>query len=281
MPLYYLRHLRSRAASAHGSATKPFQTTCFCGVDGFGAAARAARGFGVGVATLIMAVFFVAVASLLFDLLWSCSNMPCAQLLLNFIHAVVHAGAHAVVGIVFGRRFVVPFCIFAWVCPHACAMDTGPFGTPVPPNSAGFTTLVAGAAAFAAAQGMPMSVSPQRTDPRPPTCASVGRDLASILQRLSQGRADISRAILEQTRAFLDSDGAGEHWPAPEPEFCEPRDHPGKAVRTAALVLSSLHSYATGPLACTGGGTRPMAGQIGHPPDVGATGRTPDVSAPL
>jgi len=79
MPLYYLRHLRSRAASAHGSASKPFQTTCFCGVDGLGAAARAARGFGVGVASLIMAVFFVAVASLLFDLLWSCSNQRSTQ----------------------------------------------------------------------------------------------------------------------------------------------------------------------------------------------------------
>lgn len=43
---------------------------------------------------------------------------------------------------------------------------------------------------------------------------------------------------------------------SPNAECCEPRDHPDKAVRTAALVLSSLHSYATGPLACTGGGTR-------------------------
>jgi hypothetical protein len=257
MPLYYLRHLRSRAASAHGSASKSFQTTCFCGVDGFGAAAaRAAWWFGVGVGSLIMAVFFVAVVSLLFNLLSCCSSIPYAQLFRNAIYAVVHAGAHAVVGIVFGRRFVVPLCIFALVCPHAGAMDTGSFGTPVPPDSAGLTTLVAGAAAFAAAQGMPMSVSPQRTDPRPPTCASVGRDIASIVQRLSQGRADVSRAILEQTRAFLDSDGAGEHWPTPEPECCEPRDHPDKAVRTAALVLSSLHSYVTGPLASTGGGTR-------------------------
>ena len=258
MPLCYLRHLRSRAASAHGSASEPFQTSCFCGVDGFGSAARAARGFGVGVASLIMAVLFVAVTSLLFNLLWSCFDIGCAQLFRNAIHAVAHAVAHAVVGIVFGRRFVVPFCIFALVCPHACAMDTGSFGTPVPPDSAGLTLLVAGAAAFAAAQGMPISVSPQRDDPRPPTCASVGRDIASLVQRLSQGRADVSRAILEQTRAFLDSDGAGEHWPAPEPECCEPRDHPDKAVRTAALVLSSLHSYVTGPLVCTGGegGTR-------------------------
>ena len=40
---------------------------------------------------------------------------------------------------------------------------------------------------FAAAQGMPMSVSPQRTDPRPPTCASVGRGIASIVQKTLTG----------------------------------------------------------------------------------------------
>jgi hypothetical protein len=43
---------------------------------------------------------------------------------------------------------VVPLCIFALVCPHAGAMDTGSFGTPVAPGSAGLTSLVAGATAL-------------------------------------------------------------------------------------------------------------------------------------
>ena len=66
----------------------------------------------------------------------------------NAIYAITHAGVHAAIGRVFGRRFVVPLCIFALVCPHACAMDTGSFGTPVAPGSAGLTSLEAGAAAL-------------------------------------------------------------------------------------------------------------------------------------
>ena len=105
----------------------------------------------------------------------------------------------------------------------------------------------------ASAVAFPHSASPQRQDLRPPTCRSIGLDIARSLDRVSQGDPDVSRCILEHTRKNL----APAAWPV---------EAPSTEDLVGAQCLASLKSYVTGPLALRedvgrGGGTRPKEAQ--------------------
>ena len=97
----------------------------------------------------------------------------------------------------------------------------------------------------------PLSASPMRRDPRPPTCASIGADLASQLSAVSRDNPDVKRTILEHVRENVGE----EAWPAPtKTEYC------------ASLLLASLKTYVEGPLAMPAsskgsGGTRMIEAQ--------------------
>ena len=100
---------------------------------------------------------------------------------------------------------------------------------------------------------LPHSASPQRADLRPPTCRSVGLDLARSLNAVSQGDPNVSRHILEHTRASL-------------PPAAWPVGQPSEEDLVGAKLLSSLKGYVEGALALPekdgkGGGTRPKASQ--------------------
>ena len=112
---------------------------------------------------------------------------------------------------------------------------------------------VKAAARGAAASVVPYSASPQRADPRPPTCRSIALDLARQLERISGGDSAVTCAVLEHTRAALPTAA----WPAPEPS---------KKEIVAAQLLASMKGYVTGALAMPNadgddatrrGGTRP------------------------
>lgn len=97
-------------------------------------------------------------------------------------------------------------------------------------------------------QTIPLSASPQRTDPRPPTVRSVAQDLASQIRYVSGGDALIGRSIVEELLRDLDG---GASTTAIVDVAAQ------KAAHTAALLLASLKDYVTGPLTTSNsGGTR-------------------------
>ena len=111
-----------------------------------------------------------------------------------------------------------------------------------------------GAVRTASAAVLPYSASPVRADPRPPTCRSVGHDVARTLQEVSRDDPVVTRCILEHVQSRLPS----EAWPAQQPT-------PDDLV--AAQLLKSMKEYVCGPLALSraagavGGGTRQKAAQ--------------------
>ena len=159
--------------------------------------------------------------------------------------AILHGAVGTMAGRLFGRRASVLVLLLTLSrVPCACAMDS--FSSP---NASIAHTSISGSDAAALAGGslfgMLLSVSPQRTDPRPPACASVGRDIAQMTQQVSQGDAGVSQQILSEARCHLAADGDAEYWPVEQTE------------KTAALMLTSLKDYDTGPLGHSGkGGTR-------------------------
>ena len=100
-------------------------------------------------------------------------------------------------------------------------------------------------------QVLPLSASPHRADPRPPTLRSVGQDLATQIRNAAGGDPVLARSILDETLRDLhelDYVGATSGFSSQ------------KESNTAALLLTSLKDYATGPLALPpSGGTRTVA----------------------
>ena len=101
-------------------------------------------------------------------------------------------------------------------------------------------------------QALPLSASPHRADPRPPTLRSVGQDLANQIRNAAGGDPVLARSILDETLrdlGELDYVGATSGFSSQ------------KEPNTAALLLTSLEDYATGPLALptAKGGTRAVA----------------------
>ena len=100
-------------------------------------------------------------------------------------------------------------------------------------------------------QALPLSASPHRADPRPPTLRSVGQDLANQIRNAAGGDPVLARSILDETLrdlGELDYIGATSGFSSQ------------KESNTAALLLTSLKDYATGPLALPpSGGTRTVA----------------------
>jgi len=199
-----------------------------------------------------MVSFFCVVLLALLVLLPLCFSMS-TMLVGRALHActavLLHGAVGAVVGRLFGRRpVVVLLLLIVSRAQGACAMDS--FGTPMQTSANSFSGSAAAAFAAGSVGGMPLSVSPQRADPRPPTCASVGRDIAQMIQQVSQGDAGVAQVILSEARRHMVAEGDGDHWPVEEPD---------KPTRTAALMLASLKGYVLGPLACPNGGTRHSA----------------------
>ena len=100
-------------------------------------------------------------------------------------------------------------------------------------------------------QALPLSASPHRADPRPPTLRSVGQDLANQIRNAAGGDPVLARSILDETLRDLhelDYVGATSGFSSQ------------KESNTAALLLTSLKDYVTGPLALPpSGGTRTVA----------------------
>ena len=243
--LYYLRHMRSCACppSSPGASYTASRGAC-------DAAYRAgAVGVGALLNLVLMVPFFCVVLLVVLVGLASCFNMSGAHFSSNALNAATSAILHGAVGTMAGRLFgrrasVLVLLLTLSRVPCAFAMDS--FSSP---NASIAHTSISGSDAAALAGGslfgMPLSVSPQRTDPRPPTCASVGRDIAQMIQQVSQGDAGVSQQILTEARCHLAADGDTEYWPVEQAE------------KTAALMLTSLKDYVTGPLGHSGkGGTR-------------------------
>ena len=104
---------------------------------------------------------------------------------------------------------------------------------------------------------LPYSASPTRQDPRPPTCRSIGADLAASLRGVADGDVALQRECLESMRAQLPTAA----WPVSEPS---------KEDKVAAQLLQSMRAYVDGPLQLThrccpstgkGGGTREKCAQ--------------------
>ena len=248
--LHYLRHMRSCACPPSGPGAS---YTAFPG-----ACDAAYRAGAVGVDALLklvlMVSFFSVVLLVVLVGLASCFNMSGAHFSSNALNvatsAILHGAVGTMAGRLFGRRaFVLVLLLTLSRVPCACAMDS--FSSP---NASIAHSSISGSGAAALAGGslfgMPLSASPQRTDPRPPTCASVGRDIAQMIQQVSQGDAGVAQLIVSEARRHMVDEGDGDHWPVEEPD---------KPTRTAALMLASLKGYVSGPLACPNGGTRHSA----------------------
>ena len=253
--LHYLRHTRSCACAPSGSAaSRAFPGAWVTASDNasdnasddggaVGGGAVASKQFA-----LFMVSFFCVVLLALLVVLVLCSSMGGASFVGKALHAftvvLLHGAVGTVVGRLFGRRpFVILILLILSTAQGACAMDG--FGTPMQTSAESLSGSPAAAFAAGSLFGMPLSVSPQRTDPRPPTCDSVGRDIAQMLQTVSQGDAGVSQQILSEARRHLAADGDAEYWPVEQ------------ADKAAALMLTSLKGYVTGPLGCSSkGGTR-------------------------
>ena len=241
--LQYLRHTRSCACSALGGRGGRTRITC---ASVFGAGWHGAEQRGI--APLLQLLEFCAALLTLFVVSACCYGLIKAQMgqySISASCAAVHAGLGLVTGRLFGKRAVLLFLLLSLLSRGQLTSATEGFATPVKTGA----TSASSAAAFAAGSmcGMPLSASPYRADPRPPTCASVGRDLARILHELSQGAADVSRGIITEVKNCVVRDSGAEHWPTDEPD---------KAQTCAALMLCSLKSYVCTALACPSGGTR-------------------------
>ena len=193
--LHYLRHTRSCACAPSGSAA----SRAFPGAWGAASRGGAVGGGAAGSSNqfaLFMVSFFCVVLLALLVLLQLCSSMSGASFVEKALHAFTAVLLHGAVGTVvrrlFGRRPVVVLLLLILSrAQGACAMDS--FGTPMQTSVNSFSGSAAAAFAAGSLGGMPLSVSPQRADPRPPTCASVGRDIAQIIQQVSHGgRLDAS-----------------------------------------------------------------------------------------
>ena len=111
-----------------------------------------------------------------------------------------------------------------------------------------------GALRSGAAAMVPFSASPLRADPRPPTCRSIGIDLAASLREVAGDDPDVQKSCLEAMREELPTVA----WPQMRED------------KVAAQLLSSLRDYVDGPLALPGhseggggggGGTRQKEAQ--------------------
>ena len=131
----------------------------------------------------------------------------------------------------FAGHVIMPVVVGA--APLSPLTTSQPSLSPCSPFPAERTSLPSGE------EAIPLSASPQRTDPRPPTVRSVAQDLASQIRYASRGDATLALSIVEETLRDLDGgamttaivDGAAQ-----------------KSSHTAALLLASLKDYVTGPL---------------------------------